>query len=123
MIRKVVSTGMIMMLLAVTAEAKLISTDAVVARYDTVDKRETVRQFLERADVIRQLETMGVSSEAAKLQVAMLTDEELDALSQKIDALPAGGDILGVAVFVFLVLLVTDILGMTKVFPFTKPIR
>jgi hypothetical protein len=38
--------------------------------------------------------------------------------------LPAGGtDLLGVLLFVFIVLLITDILGFTKVFPFTKPIQ
>jgi hypothetical protein len=39
------------------------------------------------------------------------------------DALPAGGDVLGVVLAVFLILLVTDILGFTKVYPFTRPIR
>ncbi len=123
MIRKMVTTLLAAMLLAVSAEAKLISTDAVIAQYGALDHKEKLGQFLERADVMQQLEAMGVSPEAARLQVAMLTDEQIAELSQKIDTMPAGGDILGVALFVFLVLLVTDILGMTKVFPFTKPIR
>ena len=38
------------------------------------------------------------------------------------DKAPAGG-IIGVILFVFFVLLVTDILGFTKVFPFTRSIR
>ncbi len=36
---------------------------------------------------------------------------------------PAGGDVLGVLLTIFIVLLVTDILGFTKVFPFTRAIR
>jgi hypothetical protein len=39
------------------------------------------------------------------------------------DALPAGGDALGVALIVFLVLLFTDIMGYTKIFPFTRSSR
>ena len=53
-----------------------------------------------------------------------MTDAEAAQLVSNIDALPAGGvGILGAIVLVFLVLLVTDILGYTKMFPFTKPIR
>ena len=36
---------------------------------------------------------------------------------------PAGGDILGLVFTVFIILLVTDILGLTKVFPFTRSVR
>ena len=39
------------------------------------------------------------------------------------DALPAGGDLIGAALIVFLVLLATDIMGYTKVFPFTRSVR
>jgi hypothetical protein len=56
--------------------------------------------------------------------VAALTDEEAAQLAGKLDRLPAGGDgIVGVLLIVFLVLLITDILGLTKIFPFTKPVR
>jgi hypothetical protein len=44
-------------------------------------------------------------------------------LAGRIDSLPAGGDVIGAVVFVFLVLLITDLLGLTKVFPFTKPVK
>ena len=36
---------------------------------------------------------------------------------------PWGSDVLGAVLFVFIVLLVTDILGLTKVFPFTRSVR
>ncbi|HEX2531678.1 MAG TPA: PA2779 family protein [Burkholderiaceae bacterium] len=40
------------------------------------------------------------------------------------DSLPAGGDsVIGVIVFIFVLLLITDILGLTKVFPFTRAQR
>ena len=41
-------------------------------------------------------------------------------MAGQVQDLPAGGDILGVAVLIFLVLLFTDIMGYTKVFPFVK---
>ena len=43
-------------------------------------------------------------------------------LADQIDSAPAGG-IIGAILLVFFVLLVTDILGLTKVFPFTRSVR
>jgi hypothetical protein len=65
-----------------------------------------------------------VSREQARARVAALSDAEAAELAARIDELPAGGiDVLGVALIVFLVLLLTDILGYTKIFPFTRPAR
>jgi hypothetical protein len=56
--------------------------------------------------------------------VDALSDDEVAELSARIDALPAGGDgIVGAIVLVFLVLLLTDIVGLTKIFPFTRSIK
>jgi hypothetical protein len=56
--------------------------------------------------------------------VAALSDDEAAALAQQVDALPAGGDgLVGALVLIFVVLLVTDILGLTKVYPFTRSVR
>jgi hypothetical protein len=55
-----------------------------------------------------------------------LSDDEVEHLAGRLDSLPAGGDVEGVlwiAFLVFLVLLVTDILGFTKVFSFTRPAK
>lgn len=87
-------------------------------------QRERIHEFLDRADVQAQLLVRGVSPEDVKARVAALTDAEAAELAAKIDELPAGGiGILGVILVVFLVLLLTDILGLTKVFPFTRPMK
>ena len=44
-------------------------------------------------------------------------------LAGRMDQAPAGGEFLGLLFTVFIVLLVTDILGLTKVFPFTRSVR
>ena len=60
----------------------------------------------------------------AKARVNSLTDEEVSQVARQMDQLPAGGDglaiIVGAAVLIFLVLLLTDILGLTDVFKFVK---
>jgi len=68
-----------------------------------------------------------VSPADVKARVAAMTDQEVTQLAGQIERLPAGGDgvggVLFLVVFVFLVLLITDILGFTKIFPFTRPVR
>lgn len=102
-------------------QAAMIGTEQVLAA-DTVRKnQETIAAALERPEVIAQLESFGVSKDDAQARVAALTDAETATLAGQIESLPAGGDsIVGALVFIFLVLLVTDILGLTKVYPFTR---
>lgn len=100
--------------------AVMIGTDAVLSDEQGDAARERLNGLLAREDVRNRLISLGVDAEEAADRVAALTDDEAARLVAELDRLPAGGDVLGVAVFIFLVLLVTDILGYTDVFPFTK---
>ena len=66
----------------------------------------------------------GVDPEEARARVASLSDREIGQIAGQIDRLPAGQGVLvaliGAALFVFLVLLITDLLGLTHVFPFVR---
>ncbi|MCL6554949.1 MAG: PA2779 family protein [Burkholderiales bacterium] len=104
-----------------TAQAGLVTTGDIVR--EQANDRQRVAELLDRAEVRAALEARGVDMNEAKKRVAALTDEEVALIAGKLDEVPAGGDVLGVIVFLFLVLLVTDILGFTKVFPFTRPVR
>jgi len=87
-------------------------------------QRERIHEFLDRAEVQAQLLARGVDPQDAKTRVAALTDAEAAQLAARIDELPAGGvSIIGAILIVFLVLLLTDILGLTKVFPFTRQMK
>lgn len=104
-------------------QASMMPTESTSATYNSAE-REKVQAFLSREDVAKQMQTYGVTSQAAIERVAALSDDEVHQLSEKIDSLPAGGsDIIGVILTIFIVLLITDILGFTKVFPFTRSIR
>jgi hypothetical protein len=95
----------------------------MIATEDLVD-RERIAQVIDRAEVQAQLQAYGVSPAEVQARVAALTDAEAAELAARIDSLPAGGiGIIGAILIVFLVLLLTDILGYTKVFPFTKPMK
>lgn len=79
---------------------------------------------LERSDLAAALAARGLSVDQARDRVAALSDAEAAQLAAQIDRAPAGADgILGTLVFIFVLLLVTDILGLTKVFPFTRSVR
>jgi hypothetical protein len=105
--------------LPLPAQAGIVPTESAV----TGVERARVAEFLDRQDVQAQLQARGVSADEMKARVAALTDEEASQMASRIDSLPAGGDVLGILLTVFIVLLITDILGFTKVFPFTRPIR
>ena len=85
--------------------------------------RARILETLNRADVIAELERQGVSPQQARERIAALSDKDAALLAEKAANAPAGGDIVGVIVVVFLVLLLTDLLGLTKIFPFTRSIR
>lgn len=106
-----------------TASAQMVGTEVVVDHAAAEQGRAKILSLVNRDEVRAQLEARGVSMEQAKARVDALTDEEALQVAAQIDQLPAGGDILGTAVFVFIILLVTDILGYTKIFPFTRSIR
>jgi hypothetical protein len=115
-----VLSGFLMLSLHVPAShAALIDTNALApAAGETA--RVKLRAALERDEVKQALAERGVSATDVQARVEALNDEEVARLADKLDQLPAGGDALGLLVFVFLVLLITDILGFTDIFPFVK---
>jgi hypothetical protein len=106
--------------LPLPSQAALVGAEAALA----ATQRDRVATLLDRADVRAQLEAHGVRAADVKARVAALTDEEVAQLAGQLERLPAGGEgIVGALVIVFLILLITDLLGLTKVFTFTRPVR
>lgn len=108
-----------------TVQAAMISSEQVAEQAFTgsADQdRARIISALSREDVQVALVERGIDPAQARERVASLTDEEASAMASQIENAPAGG-IIGAIVLVFLVLLLTDILGFTKIFPFTRSIR
>ncbi len=107
----------------VPVHAAMVGTDQIIRQMDG-SARDRVTAFLAREDVERQLKALGVDPAEATARVEALSDDEISVIAGRIDSLPAGqgavGAILGAAVLVFLVLLITDLLGLTHVFGFTR---
>lgn len=105
------------------AQASMVSTEQAMVTTTGDADREHVSAFLARADVQTALQAQGVDANAAIERVQAMSDVEVAQLADRVDQAPAGAGVVGVLFTVFLVLLVTDILGLTAVFPFTRSIR
>lgn len=107
------------------AYAGMVGTQAVIDQQQSQQDRAQIMDLLSRQDLRDELMAYGVDPDMAKQRVAALSDAEVEALAGKLAEVPAGGDsFIGAVVFIFLVLLLTDILGFTDVFPFVnKPAR
>jgi len=69
----------------------MIDNEALAAGSPPEADRAKVQAFLERADIRERLQAMGVSGLNASGRVEAMTDDEVHALAQRIDAMPAGG--------------------------------
>ena len=104
--------------------AALVPTEAAIEARSAQEAREVILRLLAREEVQNQLTLHGIDPAEAKARVESLSDAEAIEVANRVDQLPAGGDAVGIVVgailLVFLVLLITDLLGLTDVFPFVK---
>lgn len=126
-IKQIISSCLIVCITAagfpLSAQASIIATDEISSTGVASSSRDKVSTFMARHDVRQAMLGQGVSSQAALERVQAMSDAEVAQLAGRIDQAPAGGDVLGILFTVFVVLLVTDIMGLTKVFPFTRSVR
>ena len=109
------------------AQAAMVTTDQVVIQSEAADDRARVMRFMAREDVRQQLQALGIDPDEAAQRTESLSDDEIRQITQKMDELPAGQSVIGLLVFIvvvlFLVLLITDLVGATDVFPFINKNR
>lgn len=107
-----------------TVLAKMISTETVVETGRAYEARVYVNSVLAREDVKAALISQGIEIQEVEARIFSLTDAEIVSLADQLESAPAGGSavgvIVGAAVIIFIVLLITDILGFTDVFTFIK---
>ena len=110
------------------AMAALVGTETVMDAARVQNARELVRNLMAREDIQTALVKQGIDPQEAQARAAALSDAEAVRLADAMDRLPAGGMsalgiIVGAILLVFIILLITDILGYTNIFPFTKKHR
>jgi len=87
------------------AQAGMIGTEQAVSTTTSQD-RGTVLGFVGRAHVARELQALGIDAAAARERIAAMTDQEAQSLAGRIDSLPAGADVGGIAVLLLLLVFV-----------------
>ena len=106
------------------ASAAIIETEIAKDSIEGKQARNYILSVLAREEVQAVFTAQGIDSQEAKRRLDSLTDAEVIRFAKEIKQLPAGGGafgtIVGAALIVFLVLLITDIMGFTDVFPFVK---
>jgi hypothetical protein len=111
-------------IISTPAHAAMITTAEILKQNQNNNSRDRLQMFFNQSEVQKHLVAWGINPEEAKARVDSLTDQEIEEMRVRIDKLPAGGDalgtIVGAALVIFLVLLLTDILGLTDIFPFVK---
>ena len=120
----VIVTFSTLSIISAPVHATMINTVEIFKQNQNDLSSKSINTFLDRSEVQKYLVAWGVSPEEAKERIDSLSDQEIENIASRMDQLPAGGDaigtIVGAALVVFIVLLITDILGLTDVFPFVK---
>jgi hypothetical protein len=79
-----------MILLPFSAQAGMIGTDQAVASAQDQANRDKVVAFVNRSDVVKQFEALGLNAATAQERVNAMTQEEINRIAGNIDTLPAG---------------------------------
>ena len=105
------------------AQAAIIANAQLIDQVQQANDKDALLQTINRVDVQEQLLGMGVSTAELESRVNQMTQQEIAQLNQQINELPAGGDVLGIIVLIFIIFIITDVIGATNIFPFIHPVN
>ena len=107
-----------------SAQAAIVDNDALLAETSVQHTRDSLQQLFMQDQVRTQLLALGVSPEWAQERARTLTDAELARINNGTGQLEAGSDsVLGVLLVIFIIFVITDIIGATDIFSFIHPVR
>ena len=105
------------------AQAAMIGNEQIVNQSLSVQTRDSLRQLFEQDTARQQLQAWGVSPDQINTRINSLTDAELTRINQQVGDLNAGGNVLGILLVIFIVFVITDVIGATDIFPFIHPVN
>ena len=122
-----ISLAVIMFLIGAPVHSVLgamIGTGTVIDSARGREAREYLHQLMARKDIQNAFIAQDIDPIEPRARIDSLSDDEVIRIAGRIDQLPAGGgaiEVLLVIILVgFIVLVITDITGLTDVFPFIK---
>ena len=105
------------------AQAAIIANAQLIDQVQLANNKEALLQTINRVDLQEQLLVMGVTTVDIESRINQMTQQEIAQLNQQINELPAGGDVLGIILIIFIVFVITDVIGATDIFPFIHPVK
>lgn len=106
-----------------SVQAGMVSNDQIIETIHQKIDKDSLLQTIHRAEVREQLASLGVNPSDLETRINHMTHAEIAQLNEQMSELPAGaGGALGALVTIFVVLVITDVIGATDVFPFIHPI-
>lgn len=105
------------------AQAAIIANAQLMDQVQLTNDKEVLLQTINRVEVQQQLLDLGVSSADIESRVNQMTQQEIAQLNQQINELPAGSGVLGFILVIFIVFVITDVIGATNIFSFIHPVR
>ena len=104
--------------------AAMIGTETVIDVAKGQEARDYLNRMMMREDVQSAFKSYGITPLEAKARLDTLSDAEIMRIYHQMEQLPAGGSSLGTAFIavgvIFVILFITDLLGYTDVFSFTR---
>lgn len=106
-------------------QAAMVGNGTIINQVPSVLTRDNVQELLGKESARQQMQAWGISPELITARINHLTDAELVRINHEAGTLKAGGgaDILGVLLIIFIVFVVTDVIGATNIFPFIHPVK
>ena len=105
------------------AQAQMITTDTAIERAAPQMDRSSLMAELQKDEVRSEIIRLGMSPEEAEARLAALSDAEVKAMLTEIDEKRAGAGIAETIGTIFIILLITDLLCLTRLFNFTRCVR
>jgi len=104
------------------SHAAMVSTNSAIQSQQLQMDRAEILDLFAQDNLRDQLTQMGVHPDKASDRIANMTDAEIMQLNERLKDMPAGEGVGGVILVVFIVFVITDVLGATDIFSFIRPI-
>ena len=106
--------------LSIPAQAAMVGTAQIVG--DASGQIFSSKIMQQKRDWIQtQLQQAGVSEVDSALRVSSMSDDQVMQIHQGMQEMPAGAGAAGTVLLIFVILAITDYMGVTDIFPFIRP--
>ncbi len=110
------------MSLSIPAQGSMVGTAQIIgAAGGQVLDQKTMQQ--KRDWIQAELQKGGISPADSALRVSSMNDSQVIQIHQRMDEMPAGAGAAGPVLLIFAILAVTDLMGVTDIFPFIRPME